>query len=1170
MKEFSKLAGLALTLGLLYGCTPIEEQTRPEGQGEPIPIRLTGEVEQINATRVDDSGFCDGDQVGIYVVDYDKGKAGALLSRGNRADNVRLTFDEKAYRWDLARELYFRDQGTAIDIYGYYPLGNPADVTAYTFEVQKDQGLTAEEGTLSGYEASDFLWGKSSNVMPTDEVIRLGFRHIMSGARVTLREGSGFGEGEWLRADKKVLLTGTRRKAQIDLSSGQVTAVGDVPATGTIPLAVGDEFRAIVVPQTVSASTPIARITVDGSSYIFRKDAAFDFLPGKLHSFTITVNKRQGGGVEFVVTSESITAWQSDPLSHDGKAREYVVIDVPAAGGLKEAIAGAGKDLAKIKNLKLTGKIGIEDYKVMRDEMPRLANLNLKEVESRVVIKRYEVRENIRIEVGERECYAIPANAFEKKKSLVRVVFPDRLEEIGTGAFFLCENLTGSLIFPEGLKRIGSIAFKECNNLTGRLYLPTTLVSIGDDGYSGGAPYHTGAFVGCPLTGELVLPSKLEYIGSGTFAKCHELRGEIRIPESVTFIGDGAFLETSKLRGDVIIPQSVTAIEEETFKQSGVDGNLILHDGITRIGPRAFLESHLKGELYLPKDLEIIGSKAFAYCDFSGKLIIPERVTTIAPGAFKGNWRLSGEIVIPSGVETIGSEAFANCSGLEGIVFEDGVETISKQAFLDCFGIGSIVSKSGVPPVVSDDAFEGVPKDNFTLEVPESSIAAYRVSVGWKDFKRMAAYHNFVIRPQVLTGINSSVTRTLILTADEPWEVESKPDWVTLNQTSGEGKAEIRATLTAKPQDGKAREGEVVFKMRSKDYRTRCRVTQYDYKHGEDEILTLQRATQGRGVNLVILGDGFSAKDISEGKLESAVREAYKHFFGLEPYRSYKEYFNVYSAVSVSQESGVGTTNTIVYNRFNTSAKGGVTLGGRNGESDVREIMEYACKAPTVSEQNLHETLIIMIPNTTDYGGITYMYGDGEAIAYCPMSNYGYPFDFRGVIQHEAGGHGFGKLGDEYIYHNAFIDNCDCICCPHVWEFNIAKSNGWYGNLSLSGKRSEVPWSRFLTHDKYKQIVDVFEGGYMHSRGVYRSEYNSCMNNEVPYYSTVSREEIVKRIMRYSGETYSFADFVSKDKIEPGDTGSTEDTRSIGALPYSHHHQHRPVFMGKRPRLFVK
>jgi hypothetical protein len=38
------------------------------------------------------------------------------------------------------------------------------------------------------------------------------------------------------------------------------------------------------------------------------------------------------------------------------------------------------------------------------------------------------------------------------------------------------------------------------------------------------------------------------------------------------------------------------------------------------------------------------------------------------------------------------------------------------------------------------------------------------------------------------------------------------------------------------------------------------------------------------------------------------------------------------------------------------------------------------------------------------------------------------------------------------------------------------------------------------------------------------------MNNDIPYYSTISREAIVKRIMQYAGETYSFEKFVANDK----------------------------------------
>ena len=75
-----------------------------------------------------------------------------------------------------------------------------------------------------------------------------------------------------------------------------------------------------------------------------------------------------------------------------------------------------------------------------------------------------------------------------------------------------------------------------------------------------------------------------------------------------------------------------------------------------------------------------------------------------------------------------------------------------------------------------------------------------------------------------------------------------------------------------------------------------------------------------------------------------------------------------------------------------------------------------------------------------------------------------------------------------------------------------------------------VGWSHLIFDSRYNDIVDIFEGGYMHSRGVFRSEQNSCMNNDIPYYSTISRESIVRRIKRYAGESYNFEEFVANDK----------------------------------------
>lgn len=1128
-----------------------------------LKINLSGEISQVYQSRVNDNGFCNGDKVGIYVVDYNGDTPGTLLVQNNRADNVRHTFDEEARKWNAAYDIYFKDTHTKVDIYGYYPFASLDNIETYSFELEKDQSTSASQGVMGAYEASDFLWSKAEKVTPTDKTITLPFRHIMASARVTLKEGTGFEEGEWTKLEKSVLMMSTRRTSTINLATGVVTATGDIPSTGTIPYETNGDYRSIIVPQSVDAGKVIALITVGGTPYRFTKNEAFTYVASRQHNFTITVNKHIGSGYEFVLTSESITAWENDNVSHDATAREYIIINVDEPGTLAECIKAAEKDLAQVQNLKLIGKMNANDFVKLRTQMPKLRALNLKEV----VIKA----------VNNSEDDEIPAGAMAGCENLISLVLPDRLKKISgepgggdRGAFSGCTNLSGSLIIPEGVEEIGPAAFRDCTSLTGTLSLPSTLKKIGNaDGYTS---YHDGPFGGCNFVCELKIPESVTVIGMGAFSNCKNLYGELRLPHNLEYLGSGAFEGCGNLTGSLEIPQGIVNIPDNCFNGCGLNGTLTLHDGITTIGDAAFANTGLKGELRLPKNLEVISHNVFYNCDFSGELVLPKGLMTIGDRAFAFNWRLMGTVEIPEKVLSIGAGAFAHCRSLEGVIFPEGLESIRYNeswqedggAFQNCYGIGRIVCKGTLPAYVQDGAFNGVPKDNFTLEVPESAVSQYQTATGWKDFKRISSYRNLVIRPMVATAINTKVARDLVLDAEGDWIVESMPDWVTLDKTSGTQKAELKLTFREMPKGSQPREGEVVFKLKDQDYRTRCRVTQYDYEYAEDEILTLQKATRGNGVNLVFLGDGYDAKEISEGKMLNNINEAVENFFNIEPYKTYRDYFNVYTGIAVSPESGIGSVNTIIFNRFNTTAKGGVTLGGRNSDqTDYNEIFKYACKAPTVSEDNLGQTLIVMIPNTTDYGGICYMYDDGAAIAYCPMSDYGYPLDFRGVIQHEAGGHGFAKLGDEYIYHNAFIDDCTCTCCPHVFEFNIAKSKGWYGNLSLNGKMDQVPWSHLIFHEKYHQIVDIFEGGYMHSRGVYRSEQNSCMNNDIPYYSTISRELIVKRIKQIAGETYSFDDFVSKDVLDAATVSRHGDAPSSIARPVVNHHE--PVFMGRRP-----
>ena len=1132
-------------------------------------IQLSGDIDQLAVTRVNDNGFCNGDVMGVYIVDYEGNNPGTLKVSGNRGDNVRHTFDEPNYKWSSAYDLYWKDKHTHIDVYGYYPFANPESIEDYQFEVQKDQSTTTAEGEMGGYEASDFLWGKVPDVAPTTSVIRLPLAHRMSNARVTLIQGSGFADGEWANTKKIVLTANVARKASINLSTGEIKAAGSAESTMTIPSRVNDEWRTIVVPQTVAAGTTLFSITIGGVPYKFTKNEALTYVAGKMMNFGIKVDKQAGSGAyKLTLVSESITPWENDLVSHDATAKEYIVIN-STPGGLKNAITAANKDYAQVRNLKITGQINAKDFYFMRDSMLRLSALNLKEVRIKGWGKNEENEENMDDQIPNSAFYFI--QTVGGSNSLNRIVLPDTLKSIGSNAFYGCKYLSGSLIIPEGVTEIKRGAFNGCIGLNGILSLPSTLKKLGnrgeDDMGDEGTDYYGGVFQNCRnLTGNLILPDNLELIRGYCFSGCSGLYGELRLPAKLKRMGNCAFSYCSGFSGSLSIPQGITALPSEAFHNCGFNGTLTLHDGITNIANDAFANCHFKGELHLPKSLKVISENVFCNNDFSGTLTLPSTLTHIGSNAFANNWRLMGVLDIPNEVESIGESAFSNCKMLEGIIFPESMETIRQGAFSDCFGITSIRCKGTMPAHIESGAFNGVAKDNFTLEVPESAIAQYQAASGWCDFKRIAAHHELVCRPSVACALSTEHKQKLVINAEGEWEVASKPDWCEVSPASGNKKTEVTLTIKGMAKNADSRDGKVVFRLKDKDYTHECSVSQYGYEYGEDEWITLQKATKGNkgGINIVLLGDGFNAKDIASGEYLKNIKQEVEYFFGIEPYKTYRDYFNVYTAIPLSTESGVGTVNTIRYNRFNTTFTGGVGL-----KADYDEVFSYALGAPTVNKGNLNQTLIIIVPNSTDYGGICQMWEDGSAIAFCPQSTYGYPLDTRGVIQHEAGGHGFGKLGDEYIYHNAFIDFCDCTCCGHVLEFNGAKSLGWYDNLELTGKMHSVGWSHLIFDDRYSDIVDIYEGGYMHNRGVFRSEPNSCMNNDIPYYSTISRESIVKRIKAYAGETYSFEDFVKNDKrdagiVESRTFGGNGDQRNAGT------YQHAPMIHKSSPLKMAK
>ena len=1104
-----------------------------------VELHLQADIDQVNVTRADDNGFADGDRIGIYAVNYDSGNPGELLDEGNQATNVGFTYDEASNSWTGDRQLYFRDEATPVDVYGYYP-HNPklSGVRGFTYSVERNQKGGDEDGKMGNYEKSDLLLGMTGGVTPAAPLAVVTFRHAFAGVRVTLVKGSGFSDRQWSELEKSVLVGSTRRDAVVDLAAGTVIPSGEYDGRDIQAAAHGSDFCAVVVPQTVGAGATLLVINAGPDSWRFKREEQTVYAPGKLHSFTIQVNSRQGGGgLEFSLVSESVTAWESDPESHNGEAKEYVVVHVPEFGGLKEAVENAGLTAPGIENLKVTGRMNADDFRFIRENMPYLKAINMRELEVKdrgVGSDGWSYRDG-----------AIPNQAFRDMRHLRTVVLPDDLRAVGEYAFGNT-SLGGALNLPATLEYIGNGAFGQfygeagLKTLTGTLRLPSGLQYIGSD-----------AFAGLHFSGELTIPETVVHIGGGAFSGCEMMTGELHIPEKTTYIGENAFARMRGLTGKLIYPRGMKTVY--SIASRSLFSAVVLPEGPEEIAFEALRGIPVRGDLVVPETVRKIHEGAFEETYLS-HVTLPSGIDMLPERLFKNCRFLQDTVHIPERVEIIGQEAFSGCEKLNAVTIPKRVHTIRAWAFDRCGSLSYIRCDATEPPEVDGSAFNGIDKDNFTLEVPEKSVDLYRNAPGWKEFRRIAAYRNFVARPSKYNVLNNGGTKEIILNADAAWEVTDIPSWCHLDKTSGNMKTVLSLTVDPMAHGSANRTGRITFRLKGEtEHLTHINVGQYDYEYDEDSVITLQRASRGGGVNIFFVGDGYDAIDISEGTMLADMRQEAEYFFGVEPFTTYRDMFNVYVGVALSDDSGVEDVNHWRNTRFHTV----VSNSDTRLETDWLGALDYAFSAPGLA--GVSNMGVILVANTPVYEGVTYSMGDSFC-AVVTLSDLPYPNDARGTVQHEAGGHGIGLLADEYIYHPEFIQRCPCVCCPHAEALRADQATLGFGlNLSLSGKFREVPWHHLMTNPDYDDIVDIYEGGYFHGRGVFRSEYNSCMNNNVPYFSTWSRQLIVQRIMHLAGEPFSFPDFLALDKRNMGDV--RRNATRAGSPAAAALHGRRPVFV---------
>ena len=273
MKKIFILSAMAALV--MSSCTKSDDEITPTSN----EMKFAAEYPTTRATA---TAFESGDAMGVYVSQYDGEVAAPLQVSGNYANNVKSTFDGS--KWVNSPAIYWADG--KFDVFAYYPYDKPASVDEYKFSVALDQSTEETAETLSGYEASDFLWAKSTGISKMDAV-PLTFNHRMSKVVINLVKGEDY-EGD-IPAEAVVRIHNTVPAAVIDLATGVVTKNGYESAKSITAKKVEDGvYTAIVVPQRLDNRLPLIEVLSHGVSYLV--ESKFVFRSGTQHTINLTLN----------------------------------------------------------------------------------------------------------------------------------------------------------------------------------------------------------------------------------------------------------------------------------------------------------------------------------------------------------------------------------------------------------------------------------------------------------------------------------------------------------------------------------------------------------------------------------------------------------------------------------------------------------------------------------------------------------------------------------------------------------------------------------------------------------------------------------------------------------------------------------------------------------------
>ncbi|QFZ23575.1 M64 family metallopeptidase [Saccharothrix syringae] len=244
-----------------------------------------------------------------------------------------------------------------------------------------------------------------------------------------------------------------------------------------------------------------------------------------------------------------------------------------------------------------------------------------------------------------------------------------------------------------------------------------------------------------------------------------------------------------------------------------------------------------------------------------------------------------------------------------------------------------------------------------------------------------------------------------------------------------------------------------------------------------DVVAIQQTGAPEQRFDLVFVGDGYTAAELET--YHSHVVGKWAELSAVEPFASYKQYFNVWQVNVVSNQSGVDNDPTLGVER-DTALDMGFWCQGRDLQTE-RLLCVNQAKAGQFGALAPQADQVIALGNTAKYGGA------GGGVATAAGAN-----DQAGQIAVHELGHSIGRLADEYDYPYDRYSGAEPTEVNATADPTGAKWAAYLGQPSPDGG-----------------VVGVFEGARYYLRGLYRPTENSIMRTLGREFNLVGRDAMI-------------------------------------------------------------